>query len=71
MTIHERVLDSVIRACEIATHKLREMENTLKLVEEQRDEMRKLTEELSAYYYVGPEWMNRFNKLADDIDVIG
>jgi hypothetical protein len=68
MTVHEMVLERVVRDYEVATHRARELEEELRRVREQRDEMQKLCEEMSSYYYAGSHWVDRFIKVTGEID---
>lgn len=68
MNIHEAVLERVIRDYEVATHRVRELEEKLRCVRKQRDEMQKLAEEMSAYYYAGSNWVDRFIAITEEIN---
>lgn len=68
MTVHEAVLDRVARDYEKATHKARELEYKLETVRAQRDGLRKLAEEMSAYHYTGSHWADRFIAITQEID---
>lgn len=67
MTVHEMVLERVVRDYEVATHRARELEEELRRVRAQRDEMQKLCEEMSSYYYAGSHWVDRFIKVTSEI----